>query len=155
MNVTREEFGEIYKRGFTTTVRFLMSKGVPYDLAEETAQDAWLRAWERLPQLRQSSMAVAWVNSIARNLHLQHLRGKPVSLELNSHLPAPASIDISAIVVQQALRLCRQSDRILLRQFYIEGVNVGDIARYQGLSHAGVRIRLLRARRSLRKLIDS
>jgi RNA polymerase sigma factor (sigma-70 family) len=153
--VTRDQFSKLYEQGFKITCRFLVSRGVPYQSAEETAQAAWVRAWERIPQLRDSSVALTWVNSIAKNMHLQDLRCEPVKQQLDFHLPAPAFIDNSAIIVRQALGLCVEDDRMLLQQYYLDEVELDTIAKEQGLSAVGVRVRLLRARRRLRKVLDS
>ena len=50
--MTREEYGAAYKKGYNLTVRFLVSRGLSYDSAQETAQAAWVKGWERLGQLR-------------------------------------------------------------------------------------------------------
>ncbi len=46
--MTREEYGAAYKKGYNLTVRFLVSRGLSYDSAQETAQAAWVKGWERL-----------------------------------------------------------------------------------------------------------
>ena len=152
--MTRDQFGKLYDEGFALTCRFLVSRGVPCRSAEDIAQSAWLRAWERLPQLRDSSLTLAWVNSIARNIHLQDLRRETVKQQIDFDLRAPA-FDHSAIIVRQALRLCPESDRVLLQQYYMQDVEVDNMAKEHGLSTVGVRIRVLRACRRLRKRLDS
>jgi len=73
--MTREEYGEAYKRGFDLTVRFLLSRGVhPSDRAREAAQAAWTKGWERLGQLRDESLVMTWVNAIALNVYRGFLR---------------------------------------------------------------------------------
>ena len=63
--MTREQYGQAYQKGFNLTVRFLVSRGFAYDSAQETAQAAWVKGWERLSQLRDPSMVLTWMNSIA------------------------------------------------------------------------------------------
>jgi hypothetical protein len=46
--MTREEYGTAYQKGYNLTVRFLVSRGLSYDSAQETAQAAWAKGWERL-----------------------------------------------------------------------------------------------------------
>jgi DNA-directed RNA polymerase specialized sigma24 family protein len=62
--MTRDGYGQAYQRGFDRTVGFLVSRGVDRDSANEVAQAVWLRGWERLPQLRNESLVVTWVNTI-------------------------------------------------------------------------------------------
>ena len=67
--MTKEGYGQAYQRGFELTVRFLLSRGVQRDNAREVAQAAWVRAWERLSQLRDDNLVVTWVNTIALNVY--------------------------------------------------------------------------------------
>ena len=75
--MTRDEYGSAYKRGYNLTVRFLVSRGLSYDAAQETAQAAWVKGWERLGQLRDSNMVLTWMNSIALNIHRSCMRREP------------------------------------------------------------------------------
>ena len=151
----REAFGEAYRKNFPSTVRLLISRGVAADAAEEFAQAAWAKGWERLPQLRDPSMTLPWVNSIAINLHRQGLRSKPLTEELNINLRGSASVDISAIIIRQAFRFCQESDRVLLQAYYLDGVEVETIAKQRGCHKTSIRVRLSRARRSFRKLLNT
>ena len=45
--MTREEYGAAYQKGFNLTVRFLVSRGLAYDSAQETAQMLAERAKHR------------------------------------------------------------------------------------------------------------
>ena len=66
--VTDCHYATAYEKGFKRTVRFLVSKGLLADLAEEMSQAAWVRGWERLGQLR-SEACLVWINQIALNLY--------------------------------------------------------------------------------------
>ena len=54
--MTKEEYGKAYQRGFNLTVRFLVSRGLSYDAALDTAQAAWAKGWERREQLRDPNL---------------------------------------------------------------------------------------------------
>ena len=45
--MTLDEYNEAYKRGFPRTAHFVQSLGDGKSGAEEVAQAAWSRAWER------------------------------------------------------------------------------------------------------------
>src|SRR4029077_7968900 len=63
------------------------------DDAEELAQEAFCRAWERLPALRRRDRLVSWLYSIAHNLAVSaSRRPRTVALvhEQSAALPAPA-----------------------------------------------------------------
>ncbi len=151
--MTREEYGAAYQKGYKLTVRFLVSRGLPYDSAQETAQAAWTKGWERLGQLRNANMVLTWMNSIALNIHRSCIRREPL-LQILPELPAPPKINLAAIDVQRILKSCKTKDRVVLHRYYIEGYKVREIASSQGWTDTAVRIRLLRARRTVRKRLD-
>jgi DNA-directed RNA polymerase specialized sigma24 family protein len=80
--MTATQFGMAYTEGFHRTVCFLSSKGLPDAEAEEIAQAAWTRGWERRHQLRDQAMVFTWVNSIAFNLFRNQFRRNARHTEL-------------------------------------------------------------------------
>jgi RNA polymerase sigma factor (sigma-70 family) len=148
--MTREEYGSAYQRGYGLTVRFLVSRGLTYDSAQETAQAAWVKGWERLGQLRDSKMILTWMNSIALNLHRSFVRREPF-LQTLPELPTPPRINLAAIDVRRILGNCKKNERLVLQRHYLEGYKVQEIARAHGWTETAVRIRLLRARRAVGK----
>jgi DNA-directed RNA polymerase specialized sigma24 family protein len=150
LKMTRENYGQAYQRGFECTVRFLLSRGIHRDTANESAQAAWARGWERLSQLRDEGMVVTWVNMIALNVFRGVVRrenGPTVG-----KLSETTAIDLAAIDLARILKSCRPSDRILLEQ-QLHGYSAKEIAVDQGVSATAIRIRLLRARRKAREVI--
>jgi DNA-directed RNA polymerase specialized sigma24 family protein len=155
--MTREVYGQAYQRGFDLTVRFLLSRGVQRDSAREVAQAAWVRAWERLTQLRDDNLVVTWVNTIALNVYRGLIRKELLNqslADLRETRDHTVAIDMAAIDVNRLLRICRPSDRQLLEQSMC-GVTSGEIARQQGVSETAIRIRLLRARRYARSRLEA
>jgi RNA polymerase sigma factor (sigma-70 family) len=148
MSMTREEYGTAYQGGFPLTVRFLISRGLSYDSALDTAQAAWLKGWEHLSQLRDPTLVLTWTNSIAINIHRSFLRREPQTQGL-PELIAPPRMNVAAIDAKRILEDCRPSDRAVLEGHYIQGYKVQEIAARHGWTETAVRIRLLRARRSV------
>jgi RNA polymerase sigma factor (sigma-70 family) len=151
--MTREEYGAAYQKSYKLTVRFLVSRGLSYDTAQETAQAAWSRGWERLGQLRDSKMVSTWMNTIALNIHRSYIRREPM-LQILAELPTAPKVNLAAIDAERILKCCKTKDRLVLHRHYIEGYKVQEIAKSQGWTETAVRIRLLRARRSARKRLD-
>src|SRR5271154_6222979 len=152
--VTREGYGQAYQKGYELTVRFLLSRGAWRDNASEVAQAAWARGWERLDQLRNESLVLTWVNTIALNLYRGVLRREPpnpLSPELRD---MTEEINLAAIDVARVFALCRPHQRDLLEQC-MNGATTREIAERHGVSETAVRIRLLRTRRHLRSRIQT
>jgi DNA-directed RNA polymerase specialized sigma24 family protein len=149
--MTSDRYGTAYQRGFDLTVRFLISRGLQRDNAEEVAQAAWVKGLERLSQLRNESFVVMWVNTIALNVYRNSLRRKP--LPVTELRDKTARLDLAAIDVARILTFCRPCDRRLLEQSMV-GVTPGEIANEQGVTETAIRIRLLRARREVRSRVE-
>jgi DNA-directed RNA polymerase specialized sigma24 family protein len=69
-------------------------------------------------------------------------------------LQAPPRMNVAAIDVKRILSECKPNDRVVLEGHYIEGYKVQEIARAHGWSETAVRIRLLRARRSVERKLS-
>ena len=148
--MTSEEYGKAYERGFERTVRFLVSRGLSSESAEETAQNAWVRGWEKVSQLRDPRVLATWMNTIALNMHRTSLRRQPFLQGVLETYNSPAT-NLAAIDIKGILRTCKENDRLVLQRHYIEGYTVREIAAAHGWTETAVRIRLLRARRAAAK----
>jgi len=146
----KEEYAAAYQKGYKLTMRFLVARGVSYDSAQETAQAAWARGWERLGQLRDSNMLLTWINSIALNIHRSHVRREPIHTVL-PELSTPSNVNLAGIDVRRILKTCRENDREVLQRHYLEGYNAQEIAKAHGWTETAVRLRILRARRTVGK----
>lgn len=153
-------FENEFQEGFGRTVRFLHSRGARSDLAEEIAQAAWARGWERRNQLQSSESIVSWVNGIAKNMFRNIARTLYRTVPLNV-TSGPCSnisrgrkaLDLEAQVdIRRVFQGEDECDGLILRLFYEEGYATQEIAARLGLSAVAVRIRLCRLRRRIREL---
>src|SRR3954464_9022931 len=107
--MTRSDYGIAYEQGFMPTMRLLSSKGIPQDLAEEIAQAAWTRGWERIDQLRDQEVVRTWVNAIALNMFRRELhadsRKKPLL-----DCAATTDVGVASIELASLLNSCCPSD---------------------------------------------
>jgi len=150
--VTAEEYDTAYSAGFAGTVRLLVSRGINYDTALDTAQTAWARGWECRGQLRNPAAVCGWMNRIAINAYRASLRRAAIA----QHYPdtAPLNyIDLAAIDVKHILNRCQPNERGLLEAYYIQGYRAKEIALERGCSEVAVGIRLYRARRAVMRLL--
>jgi RNA polymerase sigma factor (sigma-70 family) len=148
--MTTGDYGKAFEEGFPKTVRLLMSCGADSEDARETAQAAWTRGWTCRRQLRNEDSVGTWVNSIAMNLFRNSYRIIR-RREVLTDLPAPPISTQIGVDVGKVLNCCRDMDRSLMKMHYLYGYTTGEIGDRIGLTSTAVRVRLLRARRSLRK----
>ena len=144
----RTEYANAFETGFPATRRFLLSRGAAVEEAEEIAQAAWARGWEFRDQLRDPGLVGFWVNSIARNLFRARFRAK-VMAPMDG-VEAPYQMNLEEIELHRLLERCSGRDRQLLEQS-LEGYSAEEIARVEGITSTGIRVRLLRIRQSLRQ----
>jgi RNA polymerase sigma factor (sigma-70 family) len=149
--MTATEFASGYQAGFSKTVQFLRSRGIGTD-ADEFAQAAWVRGWERREQIRNPSALTVWINSIALNLWREHNRHPVVGISDVRERASPPQNLIAILEVARRLKECSAEQRSLLEHFYLRGETVHDIARKAACSEVAVRIRLHRARQKLAKV---
>ncbi len=153
--ISESTFAAAYQKGFNRTLRFLLSRGVPQDLALDSAQAAWTRAWERRAQLRNPALVLTWVNSIALNVYRTTMRTEPHTEEMVDIECPSQHTHLAAIDVERILTACRPTDRIVLEDHYIRGFKLEEIAEQNNWSEKAVRLRLFRARKKIRDLVAS
>jgi len=146
--MTREQYSLAYDNGYKLTVRFLVSRGLSGDSAEEAAQAAWAKGWEHREHLRNPKRVVSWVNTIALNLFRNWFRRRESAEELPEIATAPR-MDPRAIDLDRSLEKCGARDRQLLEEHYLEGYTSEELARRTGCTPVAVRVRLMRVRRRL------
>jgi RNA polymerase sigma-70 factor (ECF subfamily) len=151
--MTRREYGNAYASGLKGTRHLLLRHGANRDLACDLAQAAWEKGWERLGDLRNSEMVVSWVNSIAINLlrTLWRREVNNVPLEAEHDVMIVPGVNNAALEVHYLLRSCRPSHQIVLKEYYLQGLGVAEIARSHGRDVGAIHSALSRARRAVRR----
>ncbi len=132
--------------------------------SEDIAQEAFVRGWQQLHQLRNPSSFLPWLRQITRNLArdwLRTQRGRPLSgpaAELALGMaadPAPDALDRLQRVEEEVaaadiISALPEDSREVLLLYYREGQRSQQVADLLGLSDAAVRKRLSRARAHVR-----
>ena len=156
--LTPQEFSEAYERSYSRTVRFLQSRGVAPDVAEEVAQSAWARGWERLSQLQAKSALLPWVNSIAlnalRGYIRQQSRAPQLSEGVEGELPARQPMSLEARHdLQKVLEKCTPEEQELLWAYWGEGFTSKEIASQLEIRPVSVRVRIGRIAQAIDKVL--
>lgn len=136
--------------------------------AEEVTQDAFVRAYEKLPTFRGDCQFSTWLYRIAYRLALRRARkprrellfdderaldalGDEVILSDN---PEAGAADAAVERLRQALGRLRPEERTLLLLTYDEERPTAETATIMGLSEGNVRTRLSRLRKKLFVLLS-
>lgn len=135
-------------------------------LAEEMAQESFLRVWRALPRYAPQTAALStWIYAITRNRCLTELGTRGAS-GLGSdddaawaeaeQLAAAVPADASALaMLRQLIDTLPQAYRSCLTLYYFEELSVTDVAAMLGLPEGTVKTHLHRARQALHQLLET
>ncbi|MBH1739180.1 sigma-70 family RNA polymerase sigma factor [Stenotrophomonas maltophilia] len=133
--------------------------------SEDIAQEAFVKGWQQLHQLRSATSFLPWLRQITRNLArdwLRAQRGRPLTGEAAEVAmgmaadPAPSAADRlqrveEEIAAEDIISALPADSREVLLLYYREGQRSQQVADLLGLSDAAVRKRLSRARALVRE----
>jgi RNA polymerase sigma-70 factor (ECF subfamily) len=154
-----EAFGPIVERYQRAVFAVALSRLGDFHEAEDTAQQVFIEAFQRLGKLRDPARLGAWLRSATVNRCIDLLRRNKEDLgldpeELASHSPLPDEKlerkEVQGQVMAAISRLPpKQRETVTL--FYISGHSIQEIARLQGVPAGSIKRRLHDARARLRE----
>lgn len=155
-------FSELYIRYYEKVKLYCLKSLGNLSMAEDVSQEVMLKVFERLTNLRNPQLWVAWLFSIARNQVLnQHKRGSRWHLENEeiAYKIADPVEDKESIVEKesklQALpKLLENPEVRILRMKYIEGKSIEQLCDQMHMKESAVKMKLLRARQKVVKIYE-
>ncbi len=161
----RDAFGELVRHHHPGVVNVVYRMCGDVELAEDAAQDAFIRAWLHLPSFRPGTSLRNWIYRIAVNAALDVLRREPktplVDLET---LSMPDSIAVPefvllekerAFAVQQAILSLTEANRSVLTLREYGGLSYQEISATLNIPLGTVMSRLNYARDRLKEVLAS
>jgi len=123
------------------------------DESEDLVQEALLRAYLGLSQLREPARFGAWVCGIAVNLAKMRLRRRALEARIPGEPSPEASHGDRALLqlVREAVDVLPSGQREVVLMHYVDDLSCEEIASLLGTSPGAVRVRLHRARGQLRE----
>ena len=157
----REDFDRLYTAVYPRIFRTLATMLGDVAAAEDCTQDAFLQAFKAWSRWKQDAPAGAWVHRIAINTAISYRRkqrlrevGEVVRRLGLPQDPDPQQEVIEGSIVHELRRLpARQSAALVLR--HLHGYTNREIAFALGVPESTIASRLMEARRSLRKRLES
>lgn len=148
------EFERIYKSYWDKVFRLCMGFFNDYSLAQDLAQDVFVRVWQHLPDFRGESSIGTWIFRIATNVCLRQAELQKSSSHTDIRLEAVAeeSGDDSSQVqaLYKAIAGLPEMDRLII-SLYLEELKQYEIAQITGLSEVNVRVKIHRIKSMLAK----
>lgn len=156
------DFTRLYQETYPNIARYLLRRGAGdevADLAAETFIVAWRRRaqWQRLP----AEKRMAWLYGVARKLLANARRSaerRPAygALgEASAQQPDHSDLTLEQLAVADALARLTSDDAELIRLCAWEGLSPAQAAEVLGCRPGTATMRLHRARKRLRKLLET
>lgn len=129
-------------------------------LADDLAQQAFLKAWRALPTLRSVGAFGAWLRRLAVNTWLEHVRATPaapvaIATEELAEAPAPARATDEQLDLDRALAQLAADERLCLVLAYSEGMSHAEISAVTTLPLGTVKSHIRRGGERLRELLNA
>jgi RNA polymerase sigma-70 factor (ECF subfamily) len=159
-------FGIRDRTGFETLVRAYANDVFRYlywlcrdrGLAEDLSQETFARAWAAWEQQRDEKALKAWLFTIARNEHARIHERRKLDIDPDAELDALASRTAAdpglALDIRKAFALLPEAYREPLLLQVLGGLTSAEIAATIDATEEAVNMRLSRARKALRSLLD-
>jgi RNA polymerase sigma-70 factor (ECF subfamily) len=150
------DFHSLFERYSRDVYRFALYLSGDPSLAEEIAQETFVRVWVLPGEVREGTVK-AYLLTIARNLYLAERKRAARQVALDGGLPDPkpgpeavawGRLELDAVF--EALQALPEADRAALLMHVQDGLSYAAIASALGLSTAAVKVRVHRARIKLR-----
>jgi len=129
--------------------------------AEDVAQEAYLRMFRGLAGFREEARFETWMHRIVTNCAISMLkrRGRfgDVLAEEPEDLPVPdstAEVLVERDSLSRALAVLPEGQRVVLLLKDVYGLSCREIGEEVGIEEGAVKVRLHRARKRLRELLD-
>lgn len=136
-----------------------------FHLAEEVAQDSFLKAYQQIHRFKGESKFSSWLYRIAINTSYNKIRQRRHHDEINPDNLEMASDDLGGFEVlaledqkkyiNLALAQLDKMDALVVSLFYLEEQSIDELATITSLSKSNVKVKLYRARKKLREILGN
>jgi RNA polymerase sigma factor (sigma-70 family) len=159
MNGDAAAFCELVRRRQSALRNLLRRLSRDAALADDLAQQTFLKAWRALPQLRSVGAFGAWLRRLAVNTWLEHVRAAPppaVALDADE-LGASGSATSPDVQLDldRALAQLAPQERLCVVLAYSEGMSHGEISSATALPLGTVKSHVRRGSERLRALLSA
>ena len=149
------EFHELYERYYQDLYRFAVFLTGDPTRAEDLVADTFVRAFVARDRINHATVR-AYLLTIAKNLHRDHLRRRqlidPIAADVPDPSPAVETRVHSKLAlesVREGLHRVARGDRQAFVMFIAGGMSQREIARALGVTVGAVKSRIFRAREAL------
>ncbi len=158
-----EAFEELYRVNVGRVYALCLRMVGDPTLAEELAQEAFVRAWQKLGSFRGASAFSTWLHRVTVNVVLGHRRStarrearvRAVGDDLPHDVAGPEAGTAESIDLERAISSLPDGARTVFVLHDVEGFRHQDVSRLMGIAVGTSKAQLHRARKLLRKALTS
>jgi RNA polymerase sigma-70 factor (ECF subfamily) len=158
----RSAFDELTERWHLPLWKYVRRQAGEEEAAKDVAQDVWLRVLRGIGRLRDGSRLRPWLFGIARRALMDRLRHQytaPSSSDIDlaelAADPTMNALEDELEAMEHELARLPATEREVLTLFYLRELSLADVAEVLDVPVGTVKSRLFRARRLLRRGLDS
>ncbi|MFJ2212124.1 SigE family RNA polymerase sigma factor [Streptomyces sp. NPDC101062] len=152
MSATEKEFDDFYALAYPRLVRQIHAMTGDLPEAQDVAQEAFIRAWDRHEQFMNATSQEAWIRTTAWRLAVSRFRRMRRGLHLmqrhhqQRHIEGPGPEHVALVA---ALRTLPTRHRSVIVLYHLCDLSVEQISAETGWAAGSVRTWLVRGRQSL------
>src|SRR5712691_10742999 len=159
----RIAFEQLYRDNVGRVYALCFRMAGTADLAEELAQDVFVRAWQRLGSFRGDSALSSWLHPLTVNVALSERRSRRRRTSRVMSTDDPAAFERpetkkagpeAGVDIDRALETLPAGARAVFVLHDVEGYKHEEIAKMTGVATGTSKAQLHRARRLLREALD-
>jgi len=164
LQADRELFEVLFMQYQDKILRYLYRLVRDIEDAHDLTQKTFMRAWEKLPTLKDKSRFLPWLYKIARNIACDYWRSEKNSLLLSWEdlseqqsiisISGPEEVIEVAEIISLALAEMTPKYRACLLLYAVYGFTKQEIAKLLGISQASVTTYYCSAKRQFRQAYD-
>ena len=157
-------YGILYNRYYDKVYRKCLSFSKDPDIAQDMAQDVLLKVYSQLSKFKGTSRFSTWLYAITYNYCVEYYRknNRFMTVDIQEG-PEMAEADDSheqellgarSNQLKKALEQIPTEDRMILVKKYQGGISIRELMDQLGISESAVKMRLSRARKRIKQLIE-
>ncbi|MBO4444928.1 MAG: RNA polymerase sigma factor [Bacteroidaceae bacterium] len=154
---SRRAYDTLVQRHQASLRQFLLSlTGGDGMLSDDLAQDSFVKAWLQLNTFKNKSSFKTWLFRIAYNVFYDYIRSRKevqsiedVETEVNSFYKQQANDGSLSSDIQQAMQLLSANERTCITLFYLDSLQIKDIASVLNMPEGTVKSHLARGKEKM------